>query len=68
MKKTHILYVALLLALVIQSALPVPASRAATYADWAGFIADVTVPDGTAFSPGATFTKTWRLKNIGKHK
>ncbi len=31
----------------------------------ADFIADVTVPDGTAFSPGDTFTKTWRVKNIG---
>jgi hypothetical protein len=29
------------------------------------FIADVTVPDGTTFAPGATFTKTWRLKNVG---
>jgi hypothetical protein len=25
----------------------------------------VTVPDGTTFAPGATFTKTWRLKNVG---
>jgi len=33
--------------------------------DQAQFIADVTVPDGTPFSPGAAFTKTWRLKNIG---
>ena len=33
--------------------------------DWAGFIADVTVPDGTVYEPGTTFTKTWRLKNIG---
>ncbi|MDP1546776.1 MAG: NBR1-Ig-like domain-containing protein [Anaerolineales bacterium] len=32
---------------------------------WAQFIADVTVPDGTTFAPGATFKKTWRLKNIG---
>ena len=24
-----------------------------------------TVPDGTTFSPGAAFTKTWRLKNVG---
>ncbi len=31
----------------------------------AQFIADVTVPDGTKFSPGSSFTKTWRLKNIG---
>src|SRR5690349_5782138 len=29
------------------------------------FVADVTVPDGTNFPPKATFTKTWRLKNIG---
>jgi len=29
------------------------------------FIADVTVPDGTTFAPGAAFTKTWRLKNVG---
>lgn len=33
--------------------------------DRAAFVADVTVPDGTPFSPGASFTKTWRLKNIG---
>jgi hypothetical protein len=29
------------------------------------FIADVTVPDGSLFAPGAAFTKTWRLKNVG---
>jgi hypothetical protein len=33
--------------------------------DKAQFIADVTVPDGTLMAPGATFKKTWRLKNIG---
>ncbi|NOY99717.1 MAG: hypothetical protein GXP40_11035 [Chloroflexi bacterium] len=33
--------------------------------DKAKFISDVTVPDGTKFSPGETFTKTWRIKNIG---
>jgi len=26
---------------------------------------DVTVPDGTSFSPGVQFTKVWRLKNVG---
>ena len=26
---------------------------------------DVSVADGTNFSPGASFTKTWRLKNVG---
>jgi hypothetical protein len=29
------------------------------------FVKDVTIPDNTDFSPGATFTKTWRLKNSG---
>jgi len=33
--------------------------------DKAKFITDVTVPDGTVFSPGKAFTKTWRVKNIG---
>jgi len=33
--------------------------------DGAQFVADVTVPDDTVFSPNQTFTKTWRLKNIG---
>jgi len=29
------------------------------------FITDVTIPDGTIMTPGQTFTKTWRLKNVG---
>jgi len=33
--------------------------------DRAEFIADITVPSGTTFSPGEQFTKTWRLMNIG---
>jgi hypothetical protein len=33
--------------------------------DWAQFVADVNVKDGTVFLPGTEFTKTWRLKNIG---
>jgi Ig-like domain from next to BRCA1 gene len=49
---------------------PVPATNtpvptAVRYCDWAAFIKDVTVPDGTQFAPGEVFTKTWRLKNIG---
>jgi len=31
----------------------------------AGFVNDVTVPDGTAINSGTKFTKTWRLKNTG---
>jgi len=33
--------------------------------DQGQFIKDVTIPDGTNFAPGETFTKTWRLKNAG---
>jgi hypothetical protein len=33
--------------------------------DRAEFVSDVTVPDGTDFAPGVTFTKTWRVKNVG---
>ncbi len=56
----------LLLALVLAAfpAMGASTAKAAT-CDWAQFIADVTIPDGTRFSPGATFRKTWRLKNIG---
>lgn len=31
----------------------------------AGFVSDVTVPDGTEYTAGASFTKTWRLRNDG---
>jgi hypothetical protein len=33
--------------------------------DWASFVADVQISDGETLKSGATFTKTWRLKNIG---
>jgi hypothetical protein len=33
--------------------------------DVAQFIEDVTIPDGTTLKPSETFTKTWRLKNVG---
>jgi hypothetical protein len=49
---------------------PIPATNtpiptAVTYCDWAAFIKDVTIPDGTQFSPGEVFTKVWRLQNRG---
>ncbi len=31
----------------------------------ATFVTDVTIPDDTRFSPGAAFTKTWRVRNDG---
>lgn len=33
--------------------------------DKAAFVTDVTVADGTLFTPGAAFTKIWRFKNVG---
>jgi hypothetical protein len=29
------------------------------------FISDVTVPDNTQMAPGQSFTKTWKVKNVG---
>ena len=42
-----------------------PAATATSSCDIASFIADVTVPDNTTIGSGDSFTKTWRLKNIG---
>jgi len=33
--------------------------------DVAQFVDDITIPDGTTLEPNETFTKTWRLKNVG---
>jgi hypothetical protein len=58
-----LLLFAMVLSLV--PALALPSSASAATCNWAQFVADVTVPDGTKFAPGTTFKKTWRLKNIG---
>lgn len=42
-----------------------PTSGTSSSADSASFVADVTVPDGTAAIPGSVFEKTWRIKNTG---
>ena len=42
-----------------------PAASATPACDQAQFVRDVTIPDGTTYAPGASFTKTWRLKNTG---
>lgn len=44
---------------------PEPPTPTARPCDWAEFLGDVTVKDGTIFQPGKEFTKVWRLKNIG---
>jgi hypothetical protein len=33
--------------------------------DWAQYVADVTIPDGTRLPAETGFTKTWRLRNLG---
>jgi hypothetical protein len=33
--------------------------------DIAGYVKDVTVPDGTEMEPNEAFTKTWRIENLG---
>ncbi|NTU74685.1 MAG: hypothetical protein HGA53_02765 [Anaerolineaceae bacterium] len=43
---------------VAPTAVPIPCNRA-------GFVDDVSVPDGTTFAPGDDFTKTWLIKNTG---
>jgi hypothetical protein len=57
--------IALTLSFVPAAAMPASASAAQTCTDRARFVADVTVPDGARYDPGATFTKTWKLLNVG---
>lgn len=47
---------------------PAPPTPTATVipCNWAQFVRDVTIADNSKFGPGERFTKTWRLKNIGR--
>ncbi len=60
-----LMLVAIILSVVPAATISLQTAGATTICDWAQFVADVTVPDGTSFAAGAAFTKTWRLKNIG---
>ncbi len=44
---------------------PATSPTPAGCADRATFAGDVTIPDKTRLAPGATFVKTWRLRNSG---
>ena len=44
---------------------PVTQTVAPSSCDKVQFVADVNFPDGSVLQPGAQFTKTWRLKNVG---
>ena len=43
----------------------ISASSGVTSCDNSVYLSDVTVPDGTVLTPGATFTKTWSIQNTG---
>ena len=60
-----IMLAALALSLIPAATVSTQHASAQSICDWAQFVTDVTVPDNTVFQPGTTFTKTWRLKNIG---
>lgn len=42
-----------------------PIASPTAVCDQAQFVKDVTILDGTVISPGASFKKTWRLRNTG---
>ena len=42
-----------------------PVASPTPLCDLGQFVRDVTIPDGTSFTPGSTFTKTWRIRNSG---
>jgi len=49
----------------LRAHLAISLSYAAAGTEAAVYDGDVNVPDGTAFAPGARFTKIWRIKNVG---
>ena len=63
MLRRRFLSMVLLMGLLISQS--VPLALAETSCDHAQFVSDLTVPDGSTFAPGSTFTKAWRLMNIG---
>lgn len=63
MLRTRFLSMVLLMGMLVSQS--VPRARAQASCDHAQFVSDLTVPDGSTFAPGAGFTKTWRLMNIG---
>lgn len=49
----------------VPSATPLPMATSTSTCDRGTFVDDVTYPDNTVVDAGLSFTKTWRLKNIG---
>lgn len=57
--------VALVLVVALAFVLGGTPDEPAAAGDVSEFVADVTVPDGTAVAAGSRFTKTWELRNAG---
>lgn len=60
-----IMFAALMLSMIPAATVSTQQAAAQSICNWAQFVTDVTVPDNTVETPSTTFTKTWRLKNIG---
>ena len=64
-KRNKLLAVCMLVVMMVSFvSAPQPAAALST-CNAAQFVADVTVPDDTVYAAGATFNKTWRLRNAG---
>lgn len=62
---SRLVSILLLLALMFSFTPGATSTAKAATCNWAQFIADVTIPDGTNFAANTAFKKTWRIKNIG---
>lgn len=47
------------------TALPKVTNTPGSCTDYAAYVADITIPDGTMVPPKTTFTKTWAIRNAG---
>ena len=65
LRLSHALWIVIPVVFILTLTASVRTASAQTACDAASFVADVTIPDGTYVNPGATFVKTWRLKNVG---
>ncbi|MGE5251677.1 MAG: NBR1-Ig-like domain-containing protein [Bacteroidota bacterium] len=50
---------------IVPTRTPLPPATPVSYCYLIKFVRDVSVPDGSVFAPGESFTKTWRLQNAG---
>jgi Ig-like domain from next to BRCA1 gene/HEAT repeats len=63
-KISAIVFLALLIPVTAYAQSPLTEGHVST-GGGSAFVSDVTIPDGTVMAPGQSFTKTWKLKNIG---